>query len=142
MILVAASEKDIAGINIANRVLTNYSFTKTTQTLQEKPIYTAQINDKQVTLIMLKEETVYAQNLLDLFPSPELIVFLSRHSSQSGMPTLSVHTPGNFAEAELGGLPRTLSICPAAAMRDALKALQQFKPEMKLNYEARYESTH
>ena len=90
----------------------------------------------------MKDETVYAQNLPEHFPNPELIVFLSRHSSQSGTPTLSVHTPGNFAEAELGGLPRTVSVCPATAMRDALKALAQFKTVMQLDYEVSYECTH
>jgi D-aminoacyl-tRNA deacylase len=142
MILLAASNKDVAGINIANNVLKDYSFTKTSQTFQENPIYTAQINKKHVDLIRLKEETVYAQNLLNSFPDPDLVVFLSRHSSQSGKPTLSVHTPGNLAEAKLGGLPRTLSVCPAVAMRNALKSLQQFKTEMKLDYEVSYECTH
>ena len=142
MILVAASNKDVAGINIANNVLKSYSFTKTSQTFQESPIYTTQINKKHVDLIRLKEETVYAQNLLNSFPDPDLVVFLSRHSSQSGKPTLSVHTPGNFAEAKLGGLPRTLSVCPAAAIRNTLKSLQQFKTEMELDYEVSYECTH
>ena len=142
MILIAASNKDIAGINIANQVLKNHSFTKTTQTFQENPIYTSKINKKLVTLITLKEETVHAQTLPERLADLELIVFLSRHSSQSGKPTLSVHTPGNFAEAELGGLPRTLSVSPAAAMQNALKALEHFKTEMKLNYEVSYECTH
>jgi D-aminoacyl-tRNA deacylase len=142
MILVAASNKDVAGINIANYVLKNYSFTKTSQKFQETPIYTAQINKKHIVLVRLKEETVYAQNLLNSFPDADLVVFLSRHSSQSGKPTLSVHTPGNFAEANLGGLPRTLSVCPAAAMRNTLKSLQQFKTEMELDYEVSYECTH
>jgi D-aminoacyl-tRNA deacylase len=142
MILVAASNKDAAGINIANNVLKNSSFTKTNQTFQESPIYTAKINKEYVNLIKLKEETVYAQNLLESFPRLDLVVFLSRHSSQSCKPTLSVHTPGNFAEAKLGGLPRTLSICPATAMRNTLKSLQQFKTEMELDYEVSYECTH
>jgi D-aminoacyl-tRNA deacylase len=142
MILVAASNKDIAGINIANQVLKNYPFTKTIQTFQETPVYTAQINKKPVALITLKEETIHAQTLPEHFADLELILFLSRHSSQSGKPTLSVHTPGNFAEAELGGLPRTVSISPATAMQDALKALMRFKTEMQLDYEVSYECTH
>ena len=142
MILVAHSTKDLAGGNIAKEVLDNFPFSKTDGTFQEKPIYSAQISGKQITLVTLKDETVYAQNLPEHFPNPELIVFLSRHSSQSGKPTLSVHTPGNFAEAELGGLPRTVSVCPAVAMCDALKALQQFKTEMRLDYEVSYECTH
>lgn len=142
LILVVYSSKDIAGINIAQQVLNNFLFKETGETFQGNPVYLAEINGKRVTLVTLQDETVYAQNLPEHFQNPELIVFLSRHSSQSGKPTLSVHTPGNFAEAELGGLPRTLSVCPAAAMCDALKALQQFKTEMLLDYEVSYECTH
>ena len=142
MILAVYSSKDVAGVNIANQVMNNFPFSKTGETFQEKPVYSAEISGKQVTLVTLKDETVYAQNLPEHFSNPELVVFLSRHSSQSGKPTLSVHTPGNFAEAELGGLPRTVSVCPAIAMRDALKALQQFKTEMQLDYEVSYECTH
>ena len=78
----------------------------------------------------------------DFFNNLELVVFISRHSSVSGTPTLSVHTPGNLGEAEFGGLPRRVSVSPANAMRDALKAMIQFKEEMRLSYEVSYECTH
>jgi len=80
--------------------------------------------------------------LPDFFNNLELVVFISRHSSVSGTPTLSVHTPGNLGEAEFGGLPRRVSVSPANAMRDALKAMIQFKEEMRLSYEVSYECTH
>jgi len=142
MILVAASIKDMAGVNIAKQVLNNYPFAETGETYQENLVYSAEINVKQIRLVTLKDEAIYAQNLPEHFGNPELVVFLSRHSSQSGKPTLSVHAPGNFADAELGGLPRTLSIAPAKAMHDALKTLGHFKTEMKLDYEVSYECTH
>ena len=142
MILLVSSSKDQAGKNIANHILQQYPFNKTNQTFQENPVYQAEINNKTVTCITLKEEAVNAQNLPENFPNAELVVFISRHSSQSGTPTLSVHTPGNLATAELGGLPRTLSVSPANAMCDALKALMRLKQEKRLNYEVSYECTH
>jgi D-aminoacyl-tRNA deacylase len=142
MILLVHSNRDIAGVNIAKSILQHYPFAKRNQTFQEKPVYHAEINGKQIDFITLNEETVNAQNLPETFPNAELIVFLSRHSSQSGTPTLSVHTPGNFADAELGGLPRSVSIAPANAMSDALKALNRLKQEMNLDYEVSYECTH
>jgi len=90
----------------------------------------------------LNEESVYAQSLPNVFEKLELVVFISRHSSLSGTPTLSVHTPGNLGEAELGGLARTVSVSPANAMRDTLKAMMQFTEEMRLSYEVSYECTH
>lgn len=142
MILLVHSTRDIAGVNIAKNLLQLYPFAKTKQTYQENPVYAAEINGKQISFITLKEEAVNAQNLQEDFPSAQLIVFISRHSSQSGIPTLSVHTPGNFAEAQLGGLPRIVSVSPATAMRDALKALLHYKEELSLNYEVSYECTH
>jgi D-aminoacyl-tRNA deacylase len=112
------------------------------ETFQENPIYGANIGDRKVKLVTLNEESVYAQNLTNFFSNLELIVFISRHSSVSGTPTLSVHTPGNLGEAELGGLARKVSVSPANAMRDALEAMMQFKEEMRLNYEVSYECTH
>jgi D-aminoacyl-tRNA deacylase len=142
MILIVASNKDIAGLNIKQQILKRYSFQKMTDTFQENPIYTANLNGKEVTLTTLNEESVKAQNLPLYFPNAELIIFISRHSSKSGMPTLSVHTPGNLGNAELGGLPRTLSISPATAMQTALKELMYQKEQLSLNYEVSYECTH
>jgi D-aminoacyl-tRNA deacylase len=119
-----------------------YPFTKTEQTYQESSVYTAEINGKQASFLKLKEEAVNAQYLQEDFPNAQLIVFLSRHSSQSGTPTLSVHTPGNFGEAGLGGLPKTVSISPAMAMHDALKALEHYREKLTLDYAVSFECTH
>jgi D-aminoacyl-tRNA deacylase len=137
------SSRDVAGVNIAQKALDLYSFTKTSQTYQDSPVYSLDINGREVTFITLKEESVNAQYLQDDFPKANLIVFLSRHSSQSAKPTLTVHTPGNFADAELGGLPRCVSVCPALAMQTALKAMVHYQEQFALrNYEVSYEVTH
>jgi len=142
MILLVHSNKDPAGINIAKSIHQRLQFKRTGETFQESPVYTVEIGDKQVTHIMLNEEPIYPQGLPESFPDAQLIVFISRHSSQSGKPTLSVHVPGNFAEAELGGLPRQISVAPANAMQTALRALDCLKMERQLGYEVSYECTH
>jgi len=142
MILIVASNTDIASLNIKEQILNHYPFRKASEIFQQNQLFTAEINDKKITLITLSEESVREQNLPNAFPNVNLVVFISRHSSQSGKPTLSVHTPGNLGNAELGGLPRKLSVSPATAMRDALKALMQHKQELNLDYEVSYECTH
>ena len=142
MILLVHSNCDVAGVNIAKSVLEHYPFKKRVQTYQETPVYVAEIGGKQISLLTLKGEAVKSQCLGEDFPNAQLIVFISRHSSQSGKPTLSVHTTGNFGGAELGGLPGTLSIAPGAAMQTALKAFCSLKQELNLNYEVTYEGTH
>ena len=140
--MLLASNKDVASLNIAIQILSHYPFQKISENFQENPIYEANIGSRKVKLITLNEESVYAQNLPVFFSNLELVVFISRHSSVSGTPTLSVHTPGNLGEAELGGLARRVSVSPANAMRDTLKAMMQFKEEMRLGYEVSYECTH
>lgn len=141
-ILIIASNKDMASLNIKKQILNHYNFNEEAENFQGKPIYTAEIGVKAVKLITLNEESVYAQSITEFFRNLELAVFISRHSSESGTPTLSVHTSGNLGEADLGGLPRMVSVSPANAMREALKALRQFKDEMRLDYEVCYECTH
>jgi len=142
MILLVSSNKDIASLNIANQILQHYLFQKSPEKFQGNSIYTIHLNQKLVKLIQLNEESVTAQDLPESFPDVELIVFVSRHSSQSGTPTLTVHPPGNFADAELGGLSRMVSVSPAVAMRDTLKMLVHFQQKMSLDYEVSFEVTH
>jgi D-aminoacyl-tRNA deacylase len=142
MILIVHSTKDLAGVNIAKSIHQQIRFKETGKIYQEAPVYQTEISGKQVTHVTLKEEAVNAQNLPENFPNSQLIVFISRHSSQSGKPTLSVHTPGNFADAGLGGLQRQVSVAPANAMQTALNALSRLKTERNLSYEASYECTH
>lgn len=142
VILLVHSTLDIAGENIAKNILERYPLKKTGEMYQENAVYAAQVNGRQVNFLTLKEETVNAQYLQDDYPDAELVVFISRHRSESGRPTLSVHTTGNFGEAELGGLSRTLSVAPAKVMQIALKALSNLNQEMNLGYEVSYEGTH
>ncbi len=142
MILLVASNKDIASLNIKDQILKNYIFKEGTGQFDGNSTFNADVNEKKVTLITLNDESIKAQDLPTKFPDAKLIVFISRHSSQSAKPTLSVHTPGNFAEAELGGLPKTLSVAPAVAMQTTLKALFHYREQLRLNYEISYECTH
>lgn len=142
MILIVASTKDIASLNIKKRILTEYSFKEEAGRFQENTCYSAQLGGETVRLITLSEEAVFAQDLPAAFSDLVLIVFISRHSSLSGTPTLSVHTPGNLNEAKLGGIPEVVSISPANAMREVLKALMRIRAEKKLQYEVSYEGTH
>jgi D-aminoacyl-tRNA deacylase len=142
MILIVSSNKDPASQSIKQQILNNYSFKETAETYQESPLYKAEINNRNITLATLSKELVGAQYLAEDFPDAKLVVFISRHSSQSGKPTLSVHTPGNLAEAEMGGLPKTVSVAPAVAMQTALKALVHYQNPLLLHYEVSYECTH
>lgn len=141
MILIVASKTDLASMNIANKLLEKYDFKKISERYQENPVYLKEDEKEEIKLIFINEETINAQYLDRQF-NPKLLIFLSKHKSKSGIPTLSVHTPGNLGDAMLGGLPRKVSISPASAMKEALKEMVRSKDEMDLEYEVSYECTH
>ena len=141
MILIVASTKDVAGMNIAQQILDNYDFEKVEERFHQNPVYSKKLQDSLVKLVFVNEDIVNTQFITQFF-SPQLLVFISKHRSVSGLPTLSVHTPGNLGEAELGGIPRTVSVSPASAMRNALLEMANVKEELGLNYQVCYECTH
>ncbi len=142
IILLVASNKDNASLNIREKILTHYPFKEDEERFQGFPVFDAKIGNEDVRLVTLREESVFSQPLQDYFSGYDLVTFISRHSSASGTPTLSVHPPGNTADADLGGIPRTVSIAPANAMRSTLKMMAKLVNEMNLKYKVSYECTH
>jgi D-aminoacyl-tRNA deacylase len=70
--------------------------------------------------------------------SPDLLVFASRHSGDTG-PLLTAHFTGNFGPAEYGGVEGGLAeACPNAHAR-LLEAFEEYAPE---SYEVGMECTH
>ena len=141
LILFVASTKDTAGMNIAKQLIDHYNFEKVSETFHKNLVYTKTLHNKETKLFFVNTEIVDTQFLGDLF-KPQLIVFLSRHSSAKGIPTLSVHTPGNLSEAKFGGKPGKVSVSPAGAMKNALLEMAKLVNERELNYEVSYECTH
>jgi len=142
MILLVASKSDMASVNIADQLLKNYDFNETSANFYGNPVYSMKLETGEVVeLVFIEEEPINTQYLA-LPYTLRLLIFLSRHSSKSGTPTLSVHTPGNLGEATLGGLPRRVSVSPASAMKEALQTMKEAQEDMSLNYEVSYECTH
>lgn len=142
MKLITASTQDTASINIAHQIIELYRFEKTTKSFHEIPIYQQTINNQEIKLVTINTESINAQFITDHF-APNLLIFVSRHASESGIPTLSVHTPGNLTDAaEKGGIPKQISISPASAMKEALEEMMRQKEEKQLAYKISYECTH
>ena len=81
---------------------------------------------------------IYEEHL-DERAKADLIIFLSRHTSQNPVPALTVHVTGNYGDAALGGEGRTLSRAAPAWMHAALCALVPRAPE---GFRVSYEVTH
>jgi D-aminoacyl-tRNA deacylase len=81
-------------------------------------------------------------NLDKIFPDSEAFIFLSRHSSESGIPTLTCHFTGNFSDNnQYGGLPRELGICHPYLQKQFIKEISD-KQYCVRDYEITIEATH
>lgn len=142
MILFVASRGDVAGLNIAGKLVEVFRFKEEDERILGFPTYSKDLRGgEEAKLIIIKDETVRMQKIPPI-SKLGMIIFISKHSSRSGTPTLSVHTPGNIGEAHLGGEPRKVSISPASAMKAALIEMRAARDEMELSYEVSYECTH
>src|SRR5205807_5140421 len=70
----------------------------------------------------------------------DLVVYRSKHRSESGRPSLTVHPIGNPGAAEFGGQPRTLVPSAPRWMTSALRSLRQAGGH--LGYVVTFEATH
>lgn len=84
-------------------------------------------------------EIIYLDYVPDFLRDVGLCIVASRHKSMSGIPTLTVHSPGNFGVAEAGGVDRMLGVAPALYLRSALKEL---KAANVSGFEVCFEVTH
>jgi D-aminoacyl-tRNA deacylase len=72
----------------------------------------------------------------------DLLVFLSKHRSETGTRSLTVHPPGNYLQADYGGSPKTLPPSAPLEMTAALKTLYAEKKKMGIKDRTTYEVTH
>ena len=139
--MIVASEKDIASTNIFHQILNHYEFERLSESFDGNPVYLKRLRNREVRMLFIKEDLIHSQFLTDFF-APQLLIYISRHSSASGVPTLSVHTPGNLGEARFGGIAKRVSIAPASAMKEALMEMARMKETLELDYQVCYEATH
>ncbi len=89
------------------------------------------------------EHVVYADKVDEELPDNiDTIIFLSRHSAESDIPTISVHTPGNFGENRLGGNPNQLAIANPCLIGEILRCYKSYTERFSLGYNVTLEVTH
>ncbi len=128
---IIASEKDPAGMNIFHSLL-NKGFESTDRRWLNKTVY----RKNNWLLARAESEIVYANEVADL--DVDEVIFISKHASKSGEPTLTTHVPGNFGPADYGGNPGKLCSVRADRMREV--HLQLLNPPF--DYKVSLEVTH
>jgi D-aminoacyl-tRNA deacylase len=95
------------------------------------------INDRKINHEKLDDEV---KEKLDL--EFEHIIFISRHTSKTGNPTLTVHPIGNYGAADFGGKSKTLVDASPVLMTQLLRNLKKNAKLAKLYHKVCFEVTH
>ena len=132
-IAIIASKKDQASMNIRSNLIK--SFSKTNILFDNEPVYSY----KNIKLYNINKESVYYENI-DKEINADFFIFISKHQSQAGIPTLSVHNIGNWSDNKVGGKKNTLVYASALMINKAFLALNEFGKNS--GYEIVYEATH
>jgi D-aminoacyl-tRNA deacylase len=91
--------------------------------------------------VHITDETLDAR-LREAHVDADVIIFLSKHKSESGRPTLTAHPMGNYGPAQFGGRPHRLTPSPAAYLSQALRCLARARAEHDFPAEVSFEATH
>jgi D-aminoacyl-tRNA deacylase len=99
----------------------------------------------QFPIIELDKETLYSDNLNPKHYSElqniDFIIFASTHRSEKGNPSLSLHAPGNWRNADLGGHPGKVCSTSAYVLKYLFQELNKNYSENKQNLTEEYNIT-
>ena len=135
--VILASSSDLASRTLAEALVEGQGFSSTGVDLLGKPVY-----QKGSLLLAYFEGVIVHPPDLDGYFNPQAYIFLSRHSAESGIASLTAHTTGNFSsEAKFGGSPRELGKVDPSLLKNYLVSLHQRRHNVK-GYEITMEATH
>jgi D-aminoacyl-tRNA deacylase len=144
-VLIISSNLDPASINIKNHLLNQTKWEKI-NTFSQNPVYQhSQMNN--IIMITINDRKITHENLGEevkekLKIDPKQAIFISRHTSKTGEPTLTVHPIGNYGKAEFGGKPKTLVESSPKTMTNLLRILNQNAKKENLYHKVCFEVTH
>ncbi len=135
--VILSSTTDLASRTLADAMIDGQGFNSTGVDLLGQPVY-----QKGSLLLARFEGMIVFPPDLDKYFNPQAYVFLSRHSAESGIASLTAHTTGNFSsEAKFGGNARELSRADPSLLKNYLQALWKRRQKAE-GYEITLEATH
>ena len=136
--LIITSTEDIASMNMRDKFFNNneYIFKETDSLWHNNPIFKVErilepkknkLLEENVIYLGLTDTPLIYLNDLKLEESsiePDLLIFASRHRSETERPAFLTHTTGNWADkADYGGNPRKLSNTSALLLKAGFLSL-------------------
>lgn len=144
-LLIVASNEDPASINIRSCLLEKAIWNEIDK-FQGNSVFQLS-NLKDVIIVTINDEKIFRENVdkeveNELGIKAKQLIFISRHTSKTGEPTLTVHPIGNYGRAEYGGKDRTLVKSSPKLMTELLRILKSKAREEELYHKVCFEVTH
>ena len=133
--LIVASKKDKAGINITTHL----------SQFRKNPILSGMQKDGvNFDFYLVDESVIFTENLdLEKINKYDFIIFASKHSSEKGEKALTVHSVGNFRQAEFGGEKGRIGKSSALFQKQLFEKLKENSEKHNIkDYAVTLEATH
>jgi len=144
MYLVVASEEDLASMNI-RRFVVERAHWEDKEEFDGNPVLG--LKDRAL-LVTIKDTHLYSDDIDRRVSEalgtamPDTVIFLSRHKSESGLRTLTVHPLGCYGTADYGGRDGTLVPSAPGPMTTALRLVHMHATARKFDFKISFECTH
>jgi D-aminoacyl-tRNA deacylase len=140
--VLVTSGHDLAGTTMSSYLIRNAEFaieSKRGEVYGES--YRSQ-RHKNIRFHIFSGDLLTSEKISDLYSGADVFIFLSKHRSNSSIPTLTCHFTGNFsADNSYGGNPREIAISYPSLLKAYLKAITAARQRVP-EYEVIIEATH
>lgn len=133
-----ASGRDLAGRTMVRCLQDRMGFEASSHDAEGK--FTS-IRYPHIRLHVTSDDLLHQEHLDDAYPQALAYIFLSKHKSDSKIPTLTCHCTGNFADNPYGGNPREVALSYPSLQKRYLQALVAEKDKVP-RYDITIEASH
>ncbi len=144
-VLIISSAEDPASTHIKNSLLEQTTWEEH-GIFYDAPVF-RHLSMKNLMMVTIPDKKIRHENIdtevqEQLHINPKIAIFLSRHRSKTGEPTLTVHPIGNFSDAQFGGRQKTIVPAAPKMMTHLLRLIKKNLQPTDLEYKVCYEVTH
>ncbi len=145
-VLIISSTEDPAGTNIKNSLLAQSTWNEI-DSFNDQPVH-QNSKMKDVFIVTIQDRTILHENIdkeikEKLGLEPKQVIFISRHRSKTGPPTLTTHPIGNYGGVtEFGGKSKTLVKSSPRLATHLLRLMKKYAEQEKLYHKVCFEVTH
>jgi D-aminoacyl-tRNA deacylase len=144
-VVIISSTEDPASTHIKHGLLHQTIWEKQ-ETRNNTEIYRHAVM-KDVILFTISQRMIFQENLdrdieQQLGQTVDQLIFISRHRSETGLPTLTTHPIGNYGEAEFGGTSFKLPLSSPRLMTLLLRQVKTNAAHANLYHKVSFEVTH